>query len=575
MRQEFSLSRGSAMINFTMKFCKTPEDLLDSNGFKKVLSSYFEMIKNYDNHIYKYMISKDENSDEVLTNLIKTFKLLLVLEVEEIAEIKEKYGDFFTEKEIFIEFIEGLYTYWRKLERYTIVRNKRVGKGLQNVGFVEANNDFTNLILKTYREIEETVMGYKHRVYRQLIAGANAGIILNDVKWDCPSEYSYLEKIPFIESIILQPPFITYPKRNTRKGIFTESQRNPIIDTCLNEDNWFCYPAKVGELLAYVYFHKDFMSQGISLCNLFELAKEEEYMGKKPDMIYLYGAKDFNLDKQTHYYKDIENDMMIGYANYNEDIDYFGYMKKMLLTLHNLKMIENKHLPIHGAMVNITMKDGKNVNVVIVGDSGAGKSESLEAFRELSEEYIKDMKIIFDDMGVLKFKDNKIYGYGTEIGAFVRLDDLDTGYAYKEIDRSIFMNPDKINARVIIPVATYDDIMKGYPIDIILYANNYEDGEEIIFFESPKESIEIFKEGTRMAKGTTAETGLVNSYFANPFGPIQKQAETNILLDKYFHKMFEDSVKVGQIRTCLGIKGLEKNGPKKAAIKLFELIKKM
>ena len=95
----------------------------------------------------------------------------------------------------------------------------------------------------------------------------------------------------------------------------------------------------------------------------------------------------------------------------------------MTLTLHNLVMIKRGYLPIHGAMVNIELKDGKTANVVIMGDSGAGKSESLEAFRTLSEDYISNMTIIFDDMGTFKEVDGKIYGYGTEIGAFVRLDD--------------------------------------------------------------------------------------------------------------------------------------------------------
>ncbi len=87
-------------------------------------------------------------------------------------------------------------------------------------------------------------------------------------------------------------------------------------------------------------------------------------------------------------------------------------------------------MPIHGAMVNVVLKNGKEANIVIMGDSGAGKSESLEAFRALSEEYISDMTIIFDDMGVFKNVDGIIKGYGTEIGAFVRLDDLDQGYAF-------------------------------------------------------------------------------------------------------------------------------------------------
>ncbi len=239
-------------------------------------------------------------------------------------------------------------------------------------------------------------------------------------------------------------------------------------------------------------------------------------------------------------------------------------------------MIKRGNLPIHGAMVNINMKNGKSANVVILGDSGAGKSESLEALRGLSEDHISDMTIVFDDMGFFKHKEGKVYGYGTEIGAFVRLDDLDQGYAFKEIDRSIFMNPDKTNARLVMPVATYSEIVKGYPVDLFLYANNYKTikpGEPgVRYFDNAKDAKEIFRSGKRMAKGTTTESGLVESYFANPFGPLQKSEETDKLLDLYFDTLFSTKVKVGEIYTQLGVKGSEKTGPRDAAMELFKEI---
>ena len=58
-------------------------------------------------------------------------------------------------------------------------------------------------------------------------------------------------------------------------------------------------------------------------------------------------------------------------------------------------------------MVNIVTKDNKVANVIIMGDSGAGKSESLEALRKLGDDYISDMTIIFDDMGVVKMDGDK------------------------------------------------------------------------------------------------------------------------------------------------------------------------
>jgi len=191
------------------------------------------------------------------------------------------------------------------------------------------------------------------------------------------------------------------------------------------------------------------------------------------------------------------------------------------------------------------------------------------------------MTIVFDDMGTVKLRRNcpKPKAYGTEIGAFVRLDDLDQGYAFKEIDRSIFMNPDKTNARLVMPVASYREIIKGYPIDLFLYANNYDDVKEgeaaIEYFTAPEDAIKIFRDGARMAKGTTTEKGLVKSFFANPFGPHQKMEETDKLINIYFNEFFKSGVLVGQIKTCLGIQGKEKDGPKKAAIELFELIKSL
>lgn len=581
MRKEFSISNDKVLINFTAKYCSTFEELVESEGFRRVIENYLKKSKKKFTLSWRYLKNglKTEDLHEVSNTLVKIFKYCTVMNVEEVVEANPSYADLFSDKDNFIALVEDLYLFWRRLERYTIIHSNKLQDGLSAVSFTQANSSLSNLILKLYRKIEKNVLGYKPNVFRQIPVGGNASVIINKVLWPLPKGYEALEDIEFIDSILLETPFITYPKKNTRSGMFSEVNYNPLLHISLNRDHWFCYPAKVGELIAFIYFHRDFMQHGITLCNLFEMARLEEYRGKKPDLVYVFGARDNDGDKKTVFYDDKENDIMVGYINHSEEIDYFGYMKKMTLTLHNLVMIKRGYLPIHGAMVNIVLKDGKTANVVIMGDSGAGKSESLEAFRALSEDYISNMTIIFDDMGTFKEIDGKIYGYGTEIGAFVRLDDLDQGYAFKEIDRSIFMNPDKINARLVMPVAPYKEIVKGYEVDLFLYANNYtevKEGEKSIeYFKTSKDAIEVFKAGARMAKGTTSEKGLVESYFANPFGPAQKQEETNALIERYFNAMFNGTVKVGQIKTCLALEGQEKEGPRNAAIELFDIIKKM
>jgi predicted GTPase len=44
----------------------------------------------------------------------------------------------------------------------------------------------------------------------------------------------------------------------------------------------------------------------------------------------------------------------------------------------------------------------KEANILMMGDTGAGKSETLEAFRVLGEKDIRELKIIADDMDRLR-----------------------------------------------------------------------------------------------------------------------------------------------------------------------------
>lgn len=572
MIKEYSQNRNNVIINFSIKYCDSPKELLSSKGFKKVLNKYIDVLGKKDALLLDRLV-KVIDEDSLSTTLLRLFKLLIVLDSSEIKRLNNEKSRLLKSDQDLIEFVEGFYNYWRSLERYALIQSSTYSNGIENVNFVDANNNFSNLILRVYRTIEENILGYSHNVYRQLTAGINAGLVLTEGVNNLSDEYSNLDNIQFIKSVVLTPPFVIYPKRNKRSGIFEEVYSNPIKDLNINISHYFCYPAKVGQSLAFIYFHRDFMNHGISLSNLFELAKPEEYEHKTPNLVYVFGSKLANKEKKTIFYSDKKNKMYVGFVSTNDDIDYFGYMKKMILTLHNIRMIDNQYLPIHGAMVNITLKNGKSANVAIIGDSGAGKSESLEAFRKLSNKYLKDMKIIFDDMGTFKVENGKVYGYGTEIGAFVRLDDLENGFAFKAMDRAIFMNPDRINSRLLYPVSSYKDIMKGYKVDILLYANNYEDSKkELIIFNDVESAKKVFVKGLRKAKGTTTEEGLVESYFANPFGPHQRMEQTDIIIDNVFNQLFDNKVIVGEIFTKLAIPGLEQKGPEKAAKRIFEWI---
>ena len=368
---------------------------------------------------------------------------------------------------------------------------------------------------------------------------------------------------------------------NKRSGEFTREKTNP-IDYLSFGKNWLCYPARVGSLVIFVYFPIELFELNFSLCNLFDLASPEE-CSRQPDGLLIFGAENRDLPPElrsrSFFYDDLENEILIGVVPSGDEFGYFGYLKKMMLTLHNIRIMQMGRLPYHGAMFRLTTHDQEPKTILIMGDTGTGKSETLEAMRSIASKEIEDLVIIADDMGSLELTPaGGIMGYGTETGAFVRLDDLQPGYAFGQMDRAVIMNPNQVNARVVIPVTTYYNITHGFPVDYVLYANNYDavdDPEKTILpFITKEDALQVFRQGRSMSKGTTTSTGITEAYFANIFGPAQYQDLHEALAEKYFTAFMKQDIFVGQMNTQLGVDGREKAGPELAARALLKLIRK-
>jgi len=115
----------------------------------------------------------------------------------------------------------------------------------------------------------------------------------------------------------------------------------------------------------------------------------------------------------------------------------------------------------------------------------------------------------------------------------------------------------------------------GYAVDMVLYANNYEDVDDghplIERLNTVESALRVFREGAAMSKGTTTSTGLVHTYFVNIFGAIQYKALHEEIAQRYFEKLFQNNIFVGQLRTRLGIAGQERQGPEESARALLAL----
>ena len=580
-RSTLRIIGNKAVLNIRERMCETAEELLASDKFRMVLDRCIENLRTKNSPILE--IFGDRNVDEESVNdLLKTLLLLVKYENNVVPHIFDMSATFLKDLDKLTSFVEYLYDYWRHFDRFII--NDSEGDRLDKRPyrtFNETIEQLTHLIRTVYRHIQENITGSHPNVYRQVPAGAEMAVISlpKEIAYGV-EKYNKLNSIPVIRQMLIYPPLVIQQPMNKRTGHFKLIQKNPLDLIKMTPGEWICYQAKVGKLLIMVYFHLEFFELGFSMCNLFQLADDKD-LEKKPDALFIYGAPGNVLDGLSQYstvfFDDKENGIFVGGIPNKPEFGYFGYLKKMILTLHNSIVMKLGNMPFHGAMIKILLQGNKQATILMMGDTGAGKSETLEAFRVLGEKHIREMTIIADDMGSIELtKDGCPLGFGTEIGAFLRLDDLQPGYAFGHLDRSIIMNPSQVNARIVFPVTKFETLITGHKIDYILYANNYEeiDNEHPVIekFDTAEWALDIFREGAVMSKGTTTSIGLVHSYFANIFGPPEYKDIHEAIAARFFSAFFKNKIFVGQMRTRLGIPGYESSGPRDAATELLRII---
>lgn len=542
------------------------EDLLSSMAFHTVFSSFFEEEEMSDPELYSYftktLAHPVDDLLELALSLLHESRSQAILSHPELKACLADGGLHA------YKLLQAFFRYWLNLARFAFLDDHGQNE-------IESLKPRMLFLRKSVFHIKNAIKSHLQEkeitLETDFSAGFLAGFTTRKMAIPFPSAYQNLRKIPFISAADLNLPYSTSTQRNKRIGTYRASPSNPIEGLSFDPNGWLCLPLKCGTSLVYFYFSYKYANTVLGTLNLFEKADISECT-KTPDLLIVFGG-DKGETTGTYYY-DQPNKMYVGYVSDTIEADYFGYVKKLVLTLHNLKMIAAGALPIHGSMVKITLKGGKEVHLIIMGDSGAGKSESIEAFRSLAKEYLESLTIVFDDMGTLFFQDGKVWACGTEIGAFVRLDDLDEGYAFSHLNDALMYNLGENNARLVYSCTPYEEVIKPYPVDIFLYANNYEKRKDNLHFYSKLPPfVSVVEGGERKAKGTTGEVGLVHSYFANPFGPVQEEAATHLLVEKFFKSLRKQGTSLGVIYTQLAVTGQEKKGPEAAAKSLLEWIK--
>ena len=125
MKKEFSISNDKVLMNFSARYCTNFEGLLESEGFRRVLSVYLKKSEKKRTLAYRYLIKALNTTDlpSLREDITKIFRWLTIIDVKEVVELNPKYSELLTNREEFINVIEDFYLFWRRLERYTVIQN--------------------------------------------------------------------------------------------------------------------------------------------------------------------------------------------------------------------------------------------------------------------------------------------------------------------------------------------------------------------------------------------------------------------------------------------------------------------
>ena len=111
MKKEFSMSNDKVIMNFTAKYCKTAEALLESEGFRRVLDVFLKKAQKKQRASFKHIKTSLNTEDiaSIRTDLTRVFKYLTVMSSEEVIFNNNRYKDLLTDKDAFIAIVEDLY----------------------------------------------------------------------------------------------------------------------------------------------------------------------------------------------------------------------------------------------------------------------------------------------------------------------------------------------------------------------------------------------------------------------------------------------------------------------------------
>jgi hypothetical protein len=513
--------------------CVTPAQLLKSLPFTRFL-------ERYKREYLEDLVHRDEryrNEWEHRSAFVKSIRardFLALLHAGKIAE-----GDALDRARELASFFDGGFHHFRTRSYSRLVRlqnevitQEDVTSAVVKGRVTEKARDLSELLLETRRALLDGV-GLEEGTRRTPGLNAFPNVTAGEVSghyFNLPPDYMALSHVPLTIAADIQTGVDYTTPSNKRAKPFYELGHNPFRSETFNAEEWVAVPLTVGAWLIVAYIHK---SRGCiemepGLLNLFPFANVDEISaGRKPDGIFLFGDPNA-ADEDLGYWWDAENEVLVGLVPNRDELKYFGYCKKPVLTLHNVLAIRAGDIPLHCGCTRYKMR-----------------------FDEAGAPYIAEMRVKSDDMGRIRLErgddaQQRPIFYGTETGAFACLDGFSERAKMQMQGREVGYNRTTgSNARQIVPVSADTEVRAGHQLDVLLYANNFRlksPSEMTVDVDmSVMDAVAHFRLGERVAAGSTQtfRGARESSYWANPF-PLLQDPQGQILHPE-LHAIFQDS----------------------------------
>ena len=295
----------------------------------------------------------------------------------------------------------------------------------------------------------------------------------------------------------------------------------------INPKDYICKMVQVGPVKTLLVMNRayaHYMAEEMRLFPQFDLSAED-IASLEPDAISFMGIprKVMGDDYKVGYFMDEDingRQIPVSWVDAEKFTDYVGYLKKPLLTVANEKVKESGGMPVHGSAFTVVFKNGLRKTLVIGGDSGAGKSETIiamieQAIKEEGEAVdVEGIDMLAGDMlSMYEGKDGQMYMIGTEEGDFMRMSDISGDWRSRFRDRlkkaSTTNKKHPTNPRMTIGgLCDPEGFLRPVRVNNFYYIDNYTvpNGKSFEEVKSPENLImDIYARGYRREKGTSGD----------------------------------------------------------------------